>query len=156
MNAVHNTPAFTREEVLENFLALLQQMDFERELHLLQISRMRFVLRRRLKSEWLAALIGLWRLALDRSFPQDGDHIFALFLEHKSKQLKKQAKIDVFTKKVSDYVALFHEKGDADFSLPAEYLIAKLRLSERQSRPLRMRLILHLRELYKLVFERLI
>lgn len=156
MDIQNGKPAYTVEEVVDNFKALLAQMDFERELHLLQVSRMRFITRRKLKSEWVAVLIGLWRLALDRSFPQDGDQIFESFIEQRKAALNKQARIDVFIKKANDYVLLFREKGDADFTLPAEHMVDKLRLSERQSRPLRMRLILHFRELYKLVFERLI
>jgi hypothetical protein len=150
------SPAFTIDEVVDNFNALLEQTDFEQELAMSGIKRMRFVTRRRMKAEWLAIYIALWRLALDRSFPADGDAIFKTFIEHRIGKIKQARKAELFISHIMEYVEMFRLKGNNDFSLPAEHLTAKLMLSEQEAQSVRMKMILRLRELYKLIFDRLI
>ena len=64
------------EEVLGNFSAILESMDFAQELELLGIRKLHFRQRKRAIRELRAMGIGLWRLGLKRSFPSDGEFLF--------------------------------------------------------------------------------
>ena len=67
------------EEVLGNFSAILESMDFAQELELLGIRKLHFRQRKRAIRELRAMGIGLWRLGLKRSFPSDGEfHAWAI------------------------------------------------------------------------------
>jgi hypothetical protein len=150
------SPTFTIDEVVNNFNALLEQSDFEQELAISGIKRVRLVTRSRMKTEWLFVYIALWRLALDRSFPDDGDAIFEAFIAQRAKKIKPARKIELFIAHAMEYVEMFRFKGNNDFSLPAEHITAKLVLSDHDAQAARVRVILHMRELYKLIFDRLI
>lgn len=149
------SPSYTREEVVENFEALLGQMDFHYELSLLGVNRMRFQRRRRMKKEWCCLVIGLWRLALERSFPSDGEDIFEIFLQRHTHSLAPK-KAEAFTAKVRDYVEGLQSHGDKDFTPTAEYLISLLGPLRVAAPALRLRLALHIRNLYTLIFDQLI
>ncbi len=147
--------SYTLDEVVENFEALLGQMDFHHELGLLGVGRMRFHLRRKLKREWQLLTIGLWRLALERSFPHDGEDIFMAFLERQTRDLPPK-KAEAFTARVRDCVEGLRTHGDTDFMPTAEYLVAQAGRSRVDPTALRLRLALHIRNLYTLIFDRLI
>ena len=68
------------EEVLGNFSAILESMDFAQELELLGIRKLHFRQRKRAIRELRAMGIGLWRLGLKRSFPSDGEFLFERFM----------------------------------------------------------------------------
>ena len=65
------------EEVLGNFSAILESMDFAQELELLGIRKLHFRQRKRAIRELRAMGIGLWRLGLD--FTTVSGHIVSLF-----------------------------------------------------------------------------
>ena len=121
------------QEALENFAALLEDADFTAELELMGIGRMQFMRRRQMLVEWRGLYMALWRLALSSSFPQDAEHIFATFLH-----------------------AYRIAKGDADFSDVARHLGSFSVQDEKQARSLTLRLVLHIRRAYKIIFDRLI
>jgi len=155
MQASGLSPSYTLEEVVENFEALLGHMDFHYELSLLGVGRMRFQLRLRMKKEWSCLTIGLWRLALDRSFPSDGESIFELFLERFTRDLAPK-KAEAVIAKIRAYVEGLHTHGDRDFTPTAEHLIGLLGSSRVAAPALRLRLALHIRNLYTLIFDHLI
>ena len=70
------------EEVLGNFSAILESMDFAQELELLGIRKLHFRQRKRAIRELRAMGIGLWRLGLKRSFPSDGEFLFERFMRN--------------------------------------------------------------------------
>ena len=149
------SPSYTIHEVVENFEALLDQTDFHYELGLLGVSRVRFYLRRKMKKELKALFIGLWRLALERSFPHDGEEIFERFLERHTADLAPK-KSEAFTAKVRDYVEGLRSHGDTDFMPTAEHLTSLTGSSSETESALRLRLALHIRNVYTLIFDRLI
>ena len=65
---------------LDNFAALLDDVDFSAELALLGIGRLQFLRRRQMLVELRGLYIALWRLALGRSFPNDADTMLSVFL----------------------------------------------------------------------------
>lgn len=143
-------------QALENFSALLHDMDFSYELSLLGLRRLQFFSRRKLRTELKALTIGLWRLALERSFPQQWSQIFEAFLTEKIEQMDDSREGALFEAKVRTYVELLERKREADFTEAGNHIVDLLRLPDALSMPLRLRLTLHIRSLYTLVFDRLI
>lgn len=151
--------AYTTDEVLENFTALLDSFDFAPEIDAMGIGRMQFLRRRRALLDLRALFIALWRLALRRSFPSEFEEIFGTFLKRlQEAPLRSAARKEAatLTEKVTAYVEMLETKGDADFSEAAHHLVSLLSLGDAEAKALRLRLALHLRSAYKLIFEKLI
>lgn len=151
-----STQAQHAQTALENFAALLQSMDFNAELNMLGLKRLLFWRRRRFRNEFRALTIGLWRLALVRSFPAHWQRIFDAFLKHWLDNMDNPDKASAFEGKVKNYVELLEKKRDADFTEVGAFLVNLLKLPEKEAVALRLRLALHIRSLYTLVFDRLI
>lgn len=143
-------------QALENFSALLHDMDFNYELSLLGLGRVQFFRRRQMRLELKAMTMGLWRLALERSFPHHGEQIFEDFLSEKIHRIHDSRKAAQFETKVRTYLELLERKREADFTEAGNHIVDLLRLPQTLSVPLRLRLTLHIRSLYTLVFDRLI
>lgn len=149
------SPAYTVDEVITNFEAMLEHMDFEQELTLLGLGRMRFLLRDKVKAEWQALVISLWRLALERSFPHDGDVIFATFMAQHTQAMRSK-KAEAFAARVAEYVSDMLTRGDADFIPASERLLALLKAPPEAVPALQLKIALRIRALYTLIFKRLI
>ncbi|MDY3810433.1 hypothetical protein FYJ44_12140 [Desulfovibrio sp. PG-178-WT-4] len=142
-------------EALENFAALLDDADFTAELELMGIGRMQFMRRRQMLVEWRGLYMALWRLALASSFPQDAERMFATFLRsyHAAHPDKLGSRI---MERAQEYWGMLQPKGDADFSDVARHLGSFSVQDEKQARSLTLRLVLHIRRAYKIIFDRLI
>ncbi len=130
-------------------------MDFSHELSLLGVGQVRFMLRQKVKAEWLALTIGLWRLALERSFPNDGETIFDVFIKRRLSGLSPK-KAAAFAGRVYAYVDSLKAHGDADFMPTGERLLGLIHSQGAEAPALRLRVALHIRNLYTLIFNRLI
>ncbi|WP_353118970.1 hypothetical protein [Nitratidesulfovibrio sp.] len=153
------SPAYTVDEVLGNFAALLDSFDFTPEIDAMGIGRMQFLRRKRALQDLRALFIALWRLALRRSFPNDHEVIFETFLERFQQAPARNAdrrEAAALTEKVRGYVGMLEHKGDADFSEAAHHLVSLLSLGDAEAKALRLRLALHIRSTYKLIFDKLI
>lgn len=142
-------------EALENFAALLDDADFTAELELMGIGRMQFMRRRQMLVEWRGLYMALWRLALASSFPQDAERMFATFLRsyHAAHPDKLGSRI---MERAQEYWGMLQPKGDADFGDVARHLGSFSVQDEKQARSLTLRLVLHIRRAYKIIFDRLI
>ncbi len=142
-------------EALENFAALLDDADFTAELELMGIGRMQFMRRRQMLVEWRGLYMALWRLALASSFPRDAERMFAAFLRsyHAAHPDKLSTRI---MERAQQYWGMLQPKGDADFSDVARHLGSFSVQDEKQARSLTLRLVLHIRRAYKIIFDRLI
>ena len=142
-------------EALENFAALLDDADFTAELELMGIGRMQFMRRRQMLVEWRGLYMALWRLALASSFPRDAERMFATFLRsyHAAHPDKLGSRI---MERAQEYWGMLQPKGDADFSDVARHLGSFSVQDEKQARSLTLRLVLHIRRAYKIIFDRLI
>lgn len=146
---------YSPDEVLANFNALLADIDFKTELTRLGIGRRHFFLRRKMVEELTALTLGLWHLALERSFPEDCETLFETFLSRRLCDCPpKQAQR--FEEKTRAYVAMLETHKDRDFTGPGGHLVSLLTTDKQNKPTLRLRLTLLIRNLYTLIFERLI
>ncbi len=155
MNSILKT-AYTTEEVVDNFEALLDQMDFKTELEMLGIGRIRFRLRRQVVEECTFLIVGLWYLALLRSFPQTCDEILAEFVSRKTSAAKEGKDKEAYTTALYDYVTRLKQNGDADFTEIATYFLRLIKVNANDVKSLTLRIALHIRNQYTLIFDRLI
>ena len=148
-------PSSLGQEALENFSLLLEGLDFHAEMEILGIGRMQFMRRRQMMVELRALYMGLWRLALGSSFPQDADSIFALYLQRYSLTHPDKISAKVL-ERVQEYWGMLQARGLADFSHVARHICSFFSLDEKDARALTLRLVLHFRAVYKMIFDRLI
>lgn len=146
-------PPYTLEEVLENFSALLDSLDFSRELALLGVGRLHFKRRNYLTRELRALHIALWHLALQRSFPQEWKILFETFLQRFEDDPEETRPFSLI---VRSYVEMLKEKGDSDFMGVSAYFINLSKKKTKSSPGQSLRLALMIRDNYTMIFERLI
>lgn len=143
--------------VLANFQALFNSVDFNEQLKILGIGKMQFVLRKQVLLELQSLFVALWRLALDKSFPQDGSLIYEAFLDSLIDQNKKDTRqAHSLVQRVRDYVDMLSHHKDSDFSEVSAHLASFVQSNDASSKQLRLRLALNIRALYMLIFDRLI
>lgn len=154
--ATHTThDADNFANVLDNFDALLRGADFTNELHILGIGRMNVFARRAMLTELRALYIALWHLALLRSFPDTADSIYAAFLERIA-HAQNITRKDLLCERIEQYKDMLHATGDRDFMAVSRHLLSMRHIKEGTLKPLNLRLALHLRATYTLIFDRLI
>jgi len=147
---------YTADEVIRQFLGLYNCLDFKAELEDIGIIRWQFLRRRKAVREFRAVSIALWGLALQKSFPNDAGDFFAA-LRDQAPMLggsgKETARLH---ERVNAYVELLAPKKDADFS-PAAVHLATLLAERAEDVPrLRVKLSLSIRNLYVLIFDKLV
>ncbi|MBQ3060693.1 MAG: hypothetical protein IJD16_10350 [Desulfovibrio sp.] len=148
-------PASLGQQALEKFSLLLEGLDFHEEMEILGIGRMQFMRRRQMTVELRGLYMGLWRLALGSSFPQDADTIFALYLQRYALTHPDRVSAKVL-ERAQEYWSMLQASGLADFSHVARHICAFSSLEEKDSRAMTLRLVLHFRAVYKMIFDRLI
>ena len=140
---------------LDNFKALLADADFTLELELLGVRRMQFMRRGQMQAELMGLYIALWRLALARSFPADADSMFEAFQNEYAQEHKDKRSAHIL-RRAREYWAMLEPRGDSDFSEVARHLCSFSTQDPHQARSINLKLVLHIRKIYKLVFDRLI
>ena len=140
---------------LDNFKALLADADFTLELELLGVRRMQFMRRGQMQAELMGLYTALWRLALARSFPADADSMFEAF-QNEYAQEHKDKRSSHILRRAREYWAMLEPRGDSDFSEVARHLCSFSIQDPHQARSINLKLVLHIRKIYKLVFDRLI
>ena len=150
-----NAPHEAARAALENFKALLADADFTLELELLGVRRMQFMRRRQMQSELMGLYMDLWRLALARSFPVDAQSMFVLFQQEYTKARKDKHSHRI-VQRANEYWAMLEPRGDGDFSEVARHLCSFSTQDPGQAKSINLKLVLHIRKIYKLVFDRLI
>ena len=149
-------PAYTHEEVIANFQALIDSWDFRFELRRLGIGAMHIMRRKHMLLELKGLLAGLWRLALARSFPEDGQQIFEGYLERCLSTPKRGKTAQAFVERARQYAEMLAMHGDADFSEVSRHIISFLHLPETTQKSAVLKLALDIRQMYNFIFERLI
>ena len=150
-----NAPHEAARAALENFKALLADADFTLELELLGVRRMQFMRRRQMQGELMGLYMALWRLALARSFPVDAQRMFELFQQEYAQAHKDKFSAHVLNR-ANEYWAMLEPRGDVDFSEIARHLCSFSIQDPSQAKSINLKLVLHIRKIYKLVFDRLI
>lgn len=146
---------YADDEVLDNFDALLRGVDFSKELAMLGVGRLNFMRRRQMIVELRGLYMGLWHLALLRSFPERAGEIFDMFLERHSVRFHGEDD-KKFRRRAGEYKDMLGGAGDKDFTGVSRHLLSFSHLDETRLKAASLRMALHLRVTYTFIFERLI
>lgn len=146
---------YTADEVIRQFLALYNCLDFKSELAELGIGRFQFLRRRKALRDFRALCIALWGLALTKSFPNDAEEFFTVFMAS-APALVGGGEGARLLDRVGVFGKLLLPKKDADFLPVAEYMAEVLAPSAGDRPRLRLKLSLIIRNLYMLIFNRLV
>lgn len=148
--------SYSAEEVVATFSAILASLDFQPMLEALGIGKRHVFRKKKAIRELEALAIGLWKLALQRSFPND----FALFYDNYMETAlpgrfspKEAAR---FQARVNTYNDLLVEKKENDFTPVAKYLADIFTDSEDASKRFTLKLSLLLRNVYTVIFDNLV
>ena len=147
---------YTAAEVIQQFLALYTCMDFKPELEDVGIGRFQFVRRKKALREFRALSIALWGLALQKSFPNDAESFFQEFRDDLAVLFPSAKEREMMDNRINIYVDCLSVKKDTDFLPVAEYLAEVLALDAEDMRRLRLKLSLFMRNLYTMIFDRLV
>jgi hypothetical protein len=147
---------YTHEEVIANFQALIESWDFSVTLRQLGIGAIQIMRRKQMLLEFKGLFAGLWRLALTRSFPQDGRHIFEGYLEACLSNPKSGKKARHFVERARQYAEMISLRGDTNFSEVSRHLTSFLHLPESIRKSATLKLALDIRQMYNCIFERMI
>lgn len=140
----------------ENFRALLNDMAFFEEMAILGLGRFQFSRRRRMAAEFRGVYMAVWRLALGSSFPEQADAIFAAFCQEYLRRSRDGHAEDV-VRKAEEYWNMLRDAPAKDFRSLAEHLAGlATRRDEERRQAVILKLALHIRAMYRLIFDRLI
>ncbi len=143
------------DEALANFTALIDDFDFCAEMELLGIGRMQFLRRKQMIIEFKGLYIALWRLGLGSSFPRYADDMLTIFLRRYGRRHGDRTGAQI-AERASQYWGMILPHGDANFNNLATHLISLQTGDHKDDRALTLKLALHIRSIYRLIFERLI
>ena len=149
-------PAYTHEEVIANFRALADSWDFNATLRQLGINATHIMRRKQMLLEFKGLFIGLWRLALTRSFPEDGQQIFEGYLESCLSRPKNAKKAIQLAERARQYAEMLALRGCTDFSEISRHLTSFLDLPESARKSVTLKLALDIRQMYNIIYERMI
>lgn len=145
------------ETVHAHFAALLLEETFEQELLALGIGKLRFRHRKEVVASLRALHVALWRLALIRSFPNEYETIFSLFLESlRERSGASRILPEIPEQEIRDHVERLQCHGANDFTDVAAYLVSRFKLGKPDDAAARLRLILLIRRAYTTIFDHLI
>ena len=146
------------QEVLERFSSMLGNVDFETQLDTLNIGRFQFSRKKAALNELKAMYVGLWKLALNRSFPGQSTEIFEKFLDPEAiKSKSKKRKAEEFRSLCHEYIKTLEVEGDTNFINVAILICQHLgRTRQEDLRRISLQLALDMRSMYHHIFERLI
>ena len=147
-------PVYTHEEVIANFQTLVERWDFDTEIKRLGIGAMQIMRRKQMRLEFQGLAAGLWRLALARSFPEDGQQIFEGYLERCLDEGGKKAQ--QLVERSRQYAEMIALRGDTDFSEVSRHITSFLDLPDAARKGATLKLALEIRQMYNLIFERMI
>ena len=141
----------------ENFRALLDDRCFFEELAILGLGRCQFSRRRRMVADFRGVYMAVWRLALGSSFPGEADAMFSSFCRDYLRRSRDRNAQEV-VQKAKEYWDMLRDAPAKDFRRLAEHLAT---LSARQGddehrQAVILKLALHIRAMYRLIFDRLI
>ena len=99
--------------------------------------------------------VGLWKLALDQSFPEEAEEFFAEFTSS-SPTLGKGKKRGRMIELIGEYNELFATKKSADFTAISQHLADSLANASADRKSLQLKLSLVIRKMYQSIFDHLI
>jgi len=144
-------------EVIERFIGLLQSFDFEEECRILEIGKLHMVKRRNALRELKALYIGLWKIALDKSLPDRAEEIFHGFIERIPEALDYNDKAASFLRRrIAVYDTLLEPTKEQNFNEVSAKLLGSVTKRKELKENQVLKLSLHVRKVYTLLFKKLI
>ncbi len=145
------------ETIVSRFQALLSSFDYQEELDILGIGKYSFNKKKKLIIEIKSLYVALWKIALEKSFPDNWNTYFKLFLEEIGSHLKCNAQTTQFiVRRIDVYDTLLAPKKENNFSEVARQLVSTyIKKKEDLESPI-LKFSLKIRQVYTLIFNRLI
>lgn len=140
---------------MENFGAVLDGSDFAAEMDIVGLGRFQFSRRTQMRVECRGMYIALWRLALGRSFPANAHVIFSTFCDAYGRR-RGDKHAPAVIQRAKDYWELLRDTDGKDFCDVAERIVSLFVTEEARIRNLVLKLALHMRTTYQMIFDRLI
>ncbi len=145
------------EDVINRFCGLLQSFDLVEEYRILELGALNVFKKRNAAREFRALYVALWKIALDKSLPERSEEIFALFLERIPALLDcKENAADFLRRRIAVYDTLLHPTKEQNFSEVSEKLLSGLTRNPELKNNQILKLSLHIRKVYTLLFRNLI
>lgn len=148
--------SYSAAEVCRNFMDLLATFDFAVAFQELGIGSLSVFKRNMAKKRLTAISIALWHVALEQSFPQNTEEFYAYFLEHYRPLQGDGKAAQKLRQFLEEYDSLVQQKKNTDFTCVADNLALVFKISEKDKARQQLRLSLHVRSLYDLIFDKLI
>ncbi len=143
------------QEAVDNFLILLDDLDYNIYYEILGIGRFQFLRHKQMFIELKSLHMALWRLAIASSFPNDAEKMFPAFLDAYS--LKHPGRVDAqIVQRAPQYWGMIAPIGDSDFSSIARHIISFFPPREKDLKAITLKLALRLHVSYRFIFDRLI
>ncbi len=143
--------------IVSRFQALLSSFDFVEELHILGIGKYSFRKKKKLIIEIKSLYVALWKIALEKSFPENWNSYFNLFLEEIRPQLKCSAQTAQFiTRRIEVYDTLLAPTKENNFSEVSRQLVSTYIKKQEDLESPTLKFSLKIRQVYTLIFNRLI
>lgn len=143
------------QEALDNFMVLIDDLDYKAAYEILDIGVLHFLRRKQMFIELKGLHMALWRLALSRSFPNDADSMFPLFLRDYASSHTSVADSRI-VERAREYWGMLMPQGGGDFSAVARHLLSFSPKIKGNDKALTLKLALYLNTSYNLIFDRLI
>lgn len=145
------------ETIVTRFQVLLSSFDYLEELDILGVGKYSFKKKKKLITEVKALYIALWKIALEKSFPESWNIYFNLFLEELGNHLKCNTQTVQFViRRIDVYDTLLAPKKENNFSEVARQLVSLyIKKKEDLESPI-LKFSLKIRQVYTLIFNRLI
>lgn len=142
-------------EVCTNFAGLLQSFNFKEEISFLHINMFEFRKRANMMLEFQALYVGLWNMALCRSFPHDHEEIFQKYMHIELPQKYSKRLLQTQIQKIEQYKELIQSIQNSDFSPIAHHILSLLDIKDLDYKAFSLKIALHVRSVYTYIFERL-
>lgn len=148
-------PLYTKEGVLAHFEGVLETLELKQQITDLGCGMNSFFTKGRSLMEFTAMCVGLWKLALDQSFPDEAEEFFNEFLTS-SAALGKGKKRARMLELIAEYNELFLPKKAADFTGISQHMADSLANASVDRKSLQLKISLLIRKLYQTIFDHLI
>lgn len=148
--------SFSPDEVIEPFRAILRSLDYQPMLEALGIGNFHVFRKKKALKELQALSISLWKLALQRSFPNDFELFYTTYMETALPVKAASKEAELFKARINTYNDLLAPKKENDFSPVAKYLADIFTDNEDASKRFTLKLSLLLRNVYTVIFDNLV
>lgn len=146
---------YTKEGVFKNFEEILKSLELKQHIAELGCGMNSFFGKGRSLAEFTAMCVALWKLALEKSLPNDAENFFAEFMAT-SRILGKGKKRTRMTELVNAYNKLFEARKTDNFSVISMHIADTLANADADRKTLQLRISLTIRKFYQLIFDHLI